>query len=303
MKVLNVAVSDWANYSYCNAAALRSVGVDAVSVKIQPHVFGYDKQCKVCLDAEIKAAIDKATIVQLMHSNDRYLKYAKSKGKRVFVYHTGTNYRNNPAGMNTIFNPYVEAAFTDQTEFIGLGMKNQQYVPVAIDVAKYPRNYYEGGRLKIAHFPSNAEVKGTEEIVKMISGLEGDFDFLYSTDNVDNKAQVARMDACDIYVELFKPYLNGKVYGCYGVTAFEAVALGKIVITQNMRTWVYKKFYGDCPLVIANNETDFVDHIKRLINTPQLEIIQMQRNAREWIVQKHSFEATGKRLKNLLGIK
>ena len=40
MKVLNISTNDWANYSYSNAVALRSVGVKCDGLKIYPHSFG-----------------------------------------------------------------------------------------------------------------------------------------------------------------------------------------------------------------------------------------------------------------------
>lgn len=305
MKVLNVCFDDYANYSFDNAEALKSVGVDARSIKMKRHPFNYAQESPIGSEFEIRSQIDKADIVQFMHSDHKFLKYAIGKNKRIFVYHTGTGYRNSPKIMNGIFNPHIEAAFTDQTEFIGTGMKREQYIATAIDVKKYKSFSHQVNEERIiSHFPSNASVKGTGDILYLMAKVKAkNFKFFYSTDKVGHVSQVQRMANCDIYVELFKPFLNGKPYGCYGVTAFEAAACGKVVVTQNIRPNVYANAYGDCPLVIANDENAFINHIERLLGYTNLTISAIQTETYNWVVEKHSYKATGERLKKLLDIK
>lgn len=303
IKVLNIAINDWANYGFDNAMALRSVGVDALCVKVMKHQYGYNFEGLVLSDDQIRRHIADADIVQLMHSHDRFLKYAKMLKKRIVVYHTGTNYRNDPKGINAKFNPHVWAAFTDQTEFMGTGMKNEQYVATAINVNNFKQFGHEvKNPFIVAHYPSKAEVKGTDKIIELMSKVKGSVNFVYSTKLVNHEEQLRRMDACDIYVELFKPELNGRPYGCYGVAAFEAAAAGKVVVTQNIRPQVYAKAYGDCPFIIANDEESFVREMEKLLNYDPLTISSIQTDTYNWVAQKHSYEATGTRLKKLLGI-
>lgn len=305
LKVVNVCMDDYANYAYDNAMALRSVGIDAKCVKTMRHPFGYKDQGMVLSQDGIQQAIKEADIVQFMHSDHRFLTYAKSLKKRIFVYHTGTGYRTNPANCNKIFNDSVEAAFTDQTEFIGTGMKGEQYVATAIDIKSYQQTFgVPHNPIRIGHYPSNAEVKGTSKIIEMMSKVKArKFELLFSTTRVNHIMQRNRMQRCEIYIELFKPELKGKPYGCYGVTAFEAAAMGKVVVTNNIRPHVYARAYGDCPFVIANDEPTFIKEMERLINSHPLTILQLQKETFNWLREKHSYEATGKRLKVLLDIK
>lgn len=303
MKIVNVCWDDYANFSFDNSMALRSVGLDATSVKSVKHPFGYSDQSLICNEDEIRRHIAASDIVQLMHSDKRFLQYAKMLKKRIVVYHTGTAYRVNPDVMNDIFNPHVWAAFTDQTEFIGTGMKNEQYVAGAINVRDYKQFGHEVRTpFVIAHYPSNPGVKGTDQILEMARKLKGDFKFEYSLDKVKHEDQIKRMDLCDIYIELFKSVLNGKPYGCYGVTAFEAAAAGKVVVTQNIRPHVYAKAYGECPFIIANDEETFISEVQKLINYKPLIISSIQTETYNWVIEKHSYEATGQRLKKLLAI-
>lgn len=303
MKVLNVCYDDYANLGFDNAMALRSVGVDALCVKTMRHPFGYNFEGLVISEDQIRRHIAASDIIQLMHSDRRFLAYAKSLKKRIVVYHTGTGYRNSPEIMNANFNPHVWAAFTDQTEFMGTGMKNEQYVAATINVDNYKQFGHEvKNPFVVAHYPSKPEVKGTTKIIELMAQVKGDVNFVHSVERTNHEQQLKRMDACDIYIELFKPELNGRPYGCYGVTAFEAAAAGKVVVTQNIRPQVYAKAYGDCPFIICNDEATFIDQMQKLLSYKPLTISQIQTETYNWLVEKHSYEATGMRLKKLLSI-
>lgn len=299
MKVLNIAYDDYANFSFDNANAMKSVGIDAHSIKMVPHLFGYTNQSDVVTTSKMIEEIQKADIIQVMHSFTHGLELALKCGKkRIMVYHTGTPYRNNKVGMNDAFNKHVEISFTDQTEFIGTGMKNEQYIATAIDVNKYPyHGVFPEQPFKFAHYPSNFDVKGSQKIIDMMSELTT----LYcSAEKVSHEIQLERMEACDIYIELFKPTLNGKPYGCFGVTAFEAAAMGKIVITNNIREQVYRDAYGECPFIIANDEEGFKNAVLTLMAQSPQSIEMHQYKTRAWLIKNHSYQATGNRLKQLL---
>lgn len=304
MKIINLSYDDYANFSYNNCMALRSVGIDCNSYKRIRHQFGYEDQCKIVSMDQILDLIKDADIVQLMHSDNTWLNICADLGKRVVVYHTGTAYRNNPDNMNTFFNPIVEKCFTDQCEFIGLGMKNETYTTVAIDTDKFkPLPWLVSGPFTIGHYPSNPEVKGTVSIVQMIKKLKQPNKFVYAIDRVNHVSQIRRMSQCDIYIEMFKPILNCRPYGCYGVTAFEAASMGKIVITNNIREDVYYNYYQVEPaLFIANTENTFLSLVDDILNSSKDEIKKMQQYSREWVIEKHSYKAIGERIARELKI-
>lgn len=297
MKVLNCCGDDYSNFAHENAKALRSIDINCEDVKMIPHPFNYESQSVILTQAEILKKIKEFDVIQIFHSDANILELVKLieyKKKKIIVYHTGSRYRSNPNYYNNLFNPVVDLSFTDQCEFMELGAKNLHYIATAIDVRQFESFGHEIKQpYKVGHFPSNADVKGTIKILEMLTKLSHEFNLNYSLEIVSHKEQHKRMNECDIYVELFKPELNGKPYGCFGVTAFEAAASGKIVVTQNINESAYKNAYGECPFIICNNEKIFIENMNYLLSISGSEISKMQTEAYNWIKAKHSYIATG----------
>lgn len=308
MKVLNCAHDDYANFAYDNCQALKSVGVFCQSLKLVGHPFGYESQSDVVSRHHMEMKIAEADFVQLMHSFKEGLEMCKElKKERVIVWHTGTAYRQKPEEMNACFNPFVQQSIIALGEFSGLGCKNESYVVGAINTNKIQRTKRADRMLKIAHYPSNPEVKGTRIINRIMAamsqGYSSRFNFKSSPERVNYKKQLERMAECDVYIELFAPYQDGKKYGSFGITALEAAAMGKIVITNHSTAEVYRKAYGiDTPFVVAETEEELFAKIELLLFTPLRQIRELQEDTRKWVVEHHSYEATGKRLVKILGL-
>lgn len=291
--ILNICTSDWANYMHNNANALRSIGIDCIDLKKQHHKFSYLSQSAVVDDSRIIEAIKKADVVQIFHSDLKLLQlYRKyNEGARLVVYHTGSGYRNDPNKMNDAFSDAIN--LTDQTEFIQYNDK-MKYVATAIDTDYIvPINKTRA----IGHYPSSADIKGTEQIKEMLKGL--DIPVHISTEYLSHHLSLDRMGQCEVYIELFQNKLNGRDYGCYGVTAFEAAALGCVVITQNLFPDVYVSTYGSFPFYLVNTKEDFIRVIKDL-SAPDTNINLLGMLARKWVVDKHSYKASGEYLKKIL---
>lgn len=297
MKILNICVDDYANFQHDNAKALRSVGVDCKDIKLSRHVFEYESQSTIVNESILKSEIAKADLIQIFHSDSTLLNHCK--GKKVVVHHTGTRYRQASQRFNNIFNPVVLRSFIALGEFSGRGAKRETYLVGAIDTDKI-RPVISKKPLSIGHYPSNATVKGTAVINKMISSLRGSFKYLHSLDLVSYQAQLERMQVCDIYIELFAPKQGNEKYGSWGITALEAAAMGKVVFTNHSSRDVYKNVYGCYPKMECwDNLEAFKGRLQLLINHPEM-IPEIQKETREWVVNKHSYIATGNRLKQLL---
>jgi len=305
MKIINCCINDWANFQHENAIALRSVGVDCEDYKILPHQFNYASQSVILGMSDLLRKLKQADIIQIFHTENEIfdlLKKINLTKKKIVVYHTGSKYRANPDKYNRIFNHGVFKTFTDQCEFFKLGAKNINYIATAIDVKKLNKFGHEVQKpYKIGHFPSNKEVKGTEKILEMLSRCNEHI-LSHSSSFVSHTEQYKRMNDCDIYIELFKPELRGKPYGCFGVTAFEASASGKVVVTQNINQNVYTDTYGECPFVICNTEEEFINNVNSVLALPKIELAQLQTKTYEWVNRVHSYQATGKYLKSKLEI-
>lgn len=298
MKVVNLCVDDWANFSYDNCQAMQSVGIDAYSYKLRPHVHNFKEQSEICSKSEMIKACQDADFIQIVHNNANLFReiYTGIKNKKINVVYTGTDYRVNHVNLNAIFNPYINKSAIALGEFAGLGAKNEVYMVGAV------RTGYQRREIKkpylVAHYPSNPEVKGTKLILETLKKFKH---FKYSLDQVNANEQLTRLMECDIYVELLAPLNNGKKYGSWGITALEAAAMGKIVITQNLSKAVYEKHYGECPLILIENQNELLSKTLDLITMSEKEINLLSEQTMEWLENNHSYKATGEyMLKNIL---
>lgn len=301
MKVLNLSVSDFANFSHTNAEALRSVGVHCTDVKLLRHPFQYGSSSTKIHRNQVEALIKQHDIIQIMHSAHQFIEPCHRHKKKMVMYHTGSYYRNAPEQYNGLCDSYTELTFTDQCEFMHLGAKNLHYIATAVPEFNIHPRYAESSPYQVHHYPSNPEVKGTDQIIDMMKHHITSCNFKWSASRVQHEDQMVRLNDCDIYIELFKPILNGKEYGCYGVTAFEAAAIGKIVVTNNIYPEVYKATYGhDAPFVVANTEEEFFVAMYKLVRMDTAELNRLQQYHRIIMEQNHSLKATGNYLKKLL---
>lgn len=287
--ILNISSNDYSNYAHTNAVALRSIGCDCVDLVLQPHRF-YPKQSTPSTIPGMIAKAKQASVVQLFHSDDKLYDLIKPHAKRVVVYHTGTRYRENHIYLNEKFKGLKTAS--DQSEFSVLG--NHTYIVSPVELPAAP--FYRTGKLKIGHYPSHQVVKGTAEIIEMLKPFQNKFKWCHSVIPVSHQMQMKRMQECDIYIELFKPELNGKPYGCFGVTALEAAAMGKIVVTNNLYPKVYEDAYGKCPFTIANTPEEFSNIINGLLRMNTEIFKRLQQETVEITRENHSFVQTGNKI-------
>lgn len=302
-RILNISSDDYANFSHDNAKALRSVGVNCVDVKTIPHIFKYPSESQIKTLDQIRELAKSFDIIQIFHSDLILLNKVVDLGKELFVYHTGSRYRERPERFNLSFNPFVKRSFIALGEFSGLGSKNETYIVGAVDFDSSLMIPDPLAPYTVGHFPSSEEVKGTKEILDILeTDVKNDFILNYSSEKVIFEKQMRRLEDCDIYIELFKPSLNGKKYGSFGITALEAASLGKVVITQNLSADVYEKHYGKPEIFLVESREDLIYELDFLLSLNPEDLKLLQVESRRWILKKHSHEATGARLKNILGI-
>jgi hypothetical protein len=299
LKVLNWCKDDYANFAYDNMKALRSVGVHCECVKSVEHVYNYPEQGEVLHIPDIKRKIAAADVIQFFFNMDIFQRVNPDlRGKKLIVYYASSDFRSNRHHYLSFFNPRVHKTVIALGEFANLGARNEVYVVGAIDTDKLQPSKRMPRRPCIAaHYPSRASVKGTpliNSIAETIKGLK----YTVSTEKVDYDAQIKRVGACDIYIELFQPVLNGQKYGSFGISALEAAAMGKIVVTQNLSRKVYEDNYGECPFILCETEAQLRDELTRLAAMTPAEIRALQNKTREWVVTNHSYKATGMRILN-----
>lgn len=295
-KILWCSWSDYSNLTFHFAKSLQSIGIDSEALSLIPHSYGYKDQARVVTREEMKAEMEKADCIIIGHTAPVIFDMCKFMGKRLFVIHTGTLYRQNPQHYNLKYNPFVEATLTDSPEFMSLGAKNIHYIAAAIDTDAIKYSPTTNIDPVFAHYPSQGGFKGTEKIKQMMAKFPN-AKFICDEHIVPHDENLRRMAACDVYLELFSPTQEGNEYGSAGVTAWEAAALGKIVVTNTLYKEVYEKVYGDMALIIANTEDEFTSAVEAIIESSPTERAIGHLEARQWIEDKHSYKSTGNYLK------
>ncbi len=309
MKVLIIALNDWANVGYGIDMALRSVGIDSICLKKVKHALGYPVQAKVFNEKEIGRYALEADILQFMHSDhvnlgieDQKNQYDINKG--IAVFHGGSKYRGSVNKLNDFWNSKIGLALVQTGDLLDKGAKNEVWFLPPIDTEGlqpvYNRSIYN--RRVIAHCPSQENQKGTGEFNKIMIRLSSDpklrNKFVYKFGKkTDWPKNIERMSESDIYFDACCPELYGKTYGEWGISALEASCLGKVVVSHFLSVDRYKKEFGkECPIQHANNMKQVEQQIRRLILMPEKEFSNLQRKTREWVVENHSYKVVGKKL-------
>lgn len=294
MKVVNICTSDWANFGYQNAKALRSIDIDAVSYCRKAHPFNYEESSEVVTEFFMQKEVQAADVVQIMHTDKRMLEIIKPyihTNRKFYVYHTGTTYRQDPKYFNDLFNPVVTRSFTDHCELLELGAKDCHYITSPVDIHRLEqfdgRCRYKNKKQIIGHFPSNPEKKGTEKIRQLLDPFKNRYEIRIDETILPHRENLKRIAECDIYFELFAPKQNDKPYGHWGVTAFEAAAMGVKVITQNYEWRHYAKIYGSVPFFLVHND----ESVAHLLNS----MWELKPD-----MSQHSYQNTGKRILSLI---
>ncbi len=301
MKILNICQDDFANFMYDNMKALRSVGLDCDSVKLQKHPF-YEEQAEVTNDIEgLKALIGNYDIIQFFHDNlNLYvmlLPYMDEK--RIFAYHTSSYYRANSAYVNEGMCE-AEKHIACMPEFVAM-CPGSVYMVGAVDTDKiidrgFPYVY------KFAHFPSNQKVKGSSNIWNVFEEMDMLDQLSWHTDTVPHASQLSRIEDCEIYIEMCTEKDGlGSTYGNFGITALEAAALGKIVITQCRDAELYTSAYGSLPFELISGPEKLKRTVLAWSNYNGDHLKGQQQATRDWVVRNHSYKATGEYfIKNVL---
>lgn len=291
MRILNICVDDFANFAYENMLALRSIGLNCESVKTQSHPF-YAEQSTVYSAYEICEAIKQYDVIQFFHDNSHLFNMIKEKiaGKKLIVYHTSSFYRKNFEAVNTLMNPYVYRSVCAMPEFMGRGAKNEVYMVGAVDTDSIKPVEYNSVS-KFGHYPSNSNVKGSDTIIRIFSEL--DIRLYHDLRTVPYLDHLNRMSMVDVYVEMLTEKDGGGMpYGSFGITALEAAAMGKVVLTQISNADVYSEAYGFCGLNFGKDEAKMKRLITTFDNYSGEYLKGQQQITREWVVKNHSYKAT-----------
>ena len=326
--VLLLTYADWSDLGWKNSQCLKSLGLNVVMYKGQPHSFNYPEQAPIYEKLfETRPICDRPTIVNapflkglverakvIYFVAETYINTGVNlKNKKVVVDFGGSTYRNYPEQCNAVFNQFSDASIILYPTLLNKGANNEQYVTFPVDTDFLQPCYKKkSGKIIIGHFPSSTWTKGTGIITSVISELQSivgnKFEYIgttlpksleevnksaYRSDWLDN---LKRIEQCDVLIEAVQPEIDGKPFGEWGNQALEAAALGKIVVTNSIYQDIYKKEYGDSEICVANDAIQLKDRLTEILNMDYDSIVAKQKATRAWVVEKHSYSATAKRL-------
>ncbi|MDD5353013.1 MAG: hypothetical protein PHS93_07640 [Candidatus Omnitrophica bacterium] len=330
LDVLCLTYHDWANSMYRYVKCLEYLGLNVQAYKGAPHNFDYPHQIAIhtgIIQGKAKSEVPAWTIctgLRQLAEEARVIHYFAStfidtgiemKDKKCIVQHGGTMYRMHPKECNDLFNGFADMAVCQYPTLLELGADNECWIPYPVDTEFIQPDYtrYGKDKLLIGHFPSNKDVKGTENINRVIDKLGCDpeycnrFEYIGVRPGIYYPGELAswyinlkRLERCDIIIETCQPEYGGKPFGEWGNTALEAAALGKIVITNSIHSKLYKKEFGYSALHIANNESELESALKELFSLTDMDIQNRKEESRVWVEEKHSIPATAERLWDLV---
>jgi hypothetical protein len=316
-RTLLMPYDDYSNCGYHMTAALNSVGHYTLGAKWVKHYFGYPNELPLLkTKASINGLYRGSDIIVYFHNRwifgsgarDTRVFRLKDKYGKLFSFFVGSReYRADPDGYNSFYNGFINFSLCHTPELMPLGLKNPHwYIPPLNTDELRPVYLIDDGPLKIAHFPNGPQNKNTKSINKVIKSLRKEglpFIYMHRSSSYTKGLHrtwvdyIKQISLCDVYVESQAYTLDNKKLGMWGVTALEAAALGKIVVTCFNFQEEYKALHGvPCEMVASNSEVELYDTLKGLIKMHKGLLRRKAEDTRLWVEKVHSYQPSGIRL-------
>jgi glycosyltransferase involved in cell wall biosynthesis len=298
MKVVFLSMRDWANMGYTYSKSLNSIGIESKSFCMKNHRFEYPEH-SIVYNQTHRDYIVNSDVIVFIHSKFIDLQINLSK-KIIAVMHAGSTYRQNHKAVNKIFNPIVDITFCG-SDVLGFKPKNEVCSQPAIDTEYFKPVYSDFSKSRnmiIGHYPTSP--KGYEIISKVINELKDDgenIELRYDSETVSFLNHIKRISECDIYIEDMHDMQGDVPLTAFGITTLECACLGKVVCTRFPDLPIYEKLFGSCGVQVTNNEKELKEKLQYLISLPKEDFIQLQKNTRKWVEERHSLQVIGKWLK------
>ena len=315
-----LTMNDWANSGHKYVQCLRSLGLKVIAFKGKMHTFMYPEQIQVHPDLSKASNQENNQVIVadsqrirgiIKHSKVVHFKDTQLidcgidlSDKIVIAQHGGKTYRSNHEWYSRFWNNIATTNIIHCPDLLGLGLRSEHWILYPVDTELIRPVYNNRNFYVVGHYPSVAMIKGTATIVEAIENvkkmnIKHAWDYGGDTEEVSKflwYSNIGRMSECDIYIEAMQLEANGRKYGTWGNQALEAAALGKVVITHSLYEDLYKKEYGEHPLLIANTKEELELVLKDVLSWELPQMREHQQKTREWAVKKHSIRPTAKRM-------
>lgn len=292
MRFLFLAEADSANSGSLLAQSLTKQGHEVKAYCAGEHPFGYPNQMEYPVPKddliELVKWADSVTLIQSMMPkclwDDPIRWLAILSSKPLVMTHGGSHYRAAPELFVAQYAHSVAATICYEADLMG-HFPNEHLVLPPVDLQFFtPRLRW--GPMRVGHFPSNPDNKGTFQIVPKL----GKYDHRVSTYRVDWDRQMDRVKDCDVIVDQIEPRI-----GEWVTLATEVAALGCVSIANSHNPKPYVETYGRSPGIhICNTVDEMETELDRLNGLTRTELNAEKRESRAWIEQCHTLEATGK---------
>jgi len=304
MTVLFVSYADWANMGQTLAECLQSVEVQALAITLHSLRGEWPRKSRAVVPAVARRLARSADTIVWMHS--RYTP-VPTEGKKLLVFHGGSEFRLRTEKALKMFNPIADVSLVQTGELLGRGAKNEVWLLPAVDTKHIKPKFSVHQELVFAHYPSNGpkdrEIKGSSVINAVMQNLSGGFEyrFQHRPQPVVPWAEYMKMIAdCDVYIESLSHGSATWNKHDWSITALEAAALGKIVVTNFTTLERYGKEYGECALMVANTGEELRVVVEDILTWSGTEVLHKQAETRLWVEKLHSYKAVGSRLKKII---
>jgi hypothetical protein len=295
---------DWAGMGAHMAEASRRTGQEAVGYAKYQHKFGYLVKDKLWGTYPSIKELQKAEVVILMHTAmfQKGKLPIDSSRQLIGAFHGGPPFRGKEKSfierMKKKFGVHFHLIQTPEMYVPG----DSNYLLEGLVDTDYLQPVYHNGkhrRLIFAHYPrptgNGIALKGTASVVAALTpaSFASRITLLIDKNQKTWVEHMKRVSKCDVYIEKISKTAE------FGMSALEAAALGKIVITQNEEREEYEKLWGKAPILRANNVDELRGVVNDILSWSKDEILEKQKESRKWVKNCHSMRTVGKRLNRI----
>ncbi|HUU93166.1 MAG TPA: hypothetical protein VM238_18385 [Phycisphaerae bacterium] len=314
--VLVVCCADWANGAYRVKQELDSLGLDVVAFKGMPHQFAYADEVPMIPGdwrgppafsyvPRLKPYAEAARCIMFMSSQFVEMGVNLAE-KKCTVWHGGSDYRMRPKQCNDLFNPYVEVTMIGAPDEMGIGAKNEVWIPLHVDTAGLDPVYErrDPKKVLVGHFPSNAGMKGTGLICAVMDKLKADptvadrFEYigLRGDARLSWPQHMNRVRQCDVYIDQIMPSLGGRPAGYFGTSSIEAAALGKVVMVNNLYRDQFHAEFGAAEPMWTNTAEELEAALREVLSWTEAELRAKREATRDWMERIHGLKPVAERM-------
>ena len=242
-----------------------------VRVFCRPHPFGYPRgELWMPGTPEVEEAFEWADLV-IAHNEPRvFAIVANGRRKPLILHHHGSRFRRDCTGpyRHQLYHRAAAMGAVQVVSTVDLlcGAPGEVYwQPQNIDLAKMrairAKGYVSGGRVRVAHAPTNRAIKGTRMLQQNLRGLDIDF-LLIEHQPWERCLRIKAL--ADIYADQF---LLG-----YGNNAIEAWAMGMPVLAgadPRVLARMRAEYNGDLPFLTSDAD-NLADNLRALAGSTRL---------------------------------